>query len=128
MTIESVTDESKGDGVVETFRLWSDEVEKMRPEARAAIEAGRATLPIGEMADAQMTRDEQVAQQRASLAAVTFPLPETEEHDLGGVRCRVSRPDGPARGVYLHFHGGGMIAGTPELMDIPNHELARCRQ
>ena len=125
MTIESVTDESKGDGVVETFRLWSDEVEKMRPEARAAIEAGRATLPIGEMADAQMTRDEQVAQQRASLAAVTFPLPETEERDLGGVRCRVSLPDGPARGVYLHFHGGGMIAGTPELMDIPNHELAR---
>jgi len=110
---------------VDTFRLWSDEVEAMRPEARAAIEAGRATFPMGEMADAGLTRDEQVAQQRQSLARVTFPLPDTEERDLGGVRCRVSRPDGRAHSVYLHFHGGGMIAGSPELMDIPNRELAR---
>ena len=110
---------------MDTFRLWSDEVEAMRPEARAAIEAGRATFPMGDMADAGLTRDEQVAKQRQSLARVTFPLPDTEERDLGGVRCRVSRPDGRAQSVYLHFHGGGMIAGSPELMDIPNRELAR---
>ena len=26
------------------FRLWSDEIEAMRPEARAVVEAGRASM------------------------------------------------------------------------------------
>ena len=33
--------------------------------------------------------------------------------------------DAPARAVYLHFHGGGMVTGSPELMDIPNQMLAK---
>jgi acetyl esterase/lipase len=52
-------------------------------------------------------------------------VPEGTEVTIAGVRCRVFRPDGDARAVYLHFHGGGMIAGTPEMMDIPNRELSR---
>jgi acetyl esterase/lipase len=44
---------------------------------------------------------------------------------IEGVRCRVFRPDGPAAGVYLHFHGGGMILGAPEMMDVSNGALCR---
>jgi len=83
------------------MRLWSDEIEAMRAEARAAVEAGRA-----------------------SMAAVTFPQPDTEERVLGGVPCRILRPQQPPRAVYLHFHGGGMVAGSAAMMDIPNRELA----
>jgi acetyl esterase/lipase len=97
----------------------------MRDEARAAIDADRETFFAGDTPSPNLTRDELVARQRASLAAVTFPQPDAEEHELAGVRARVFRPDGAARAVYLHFHGGGMIAGSAALMDIPNRELAR---
>ena len=39
--------------------------------------------------------------------------------------CRVFVPEGPATAVYLHFHGGGMIIGAPEMNDVGN--LALCR-
>ena len=52
-------------------------------------------------------------------------MPEAVEQHIAGVRCRVFRPDGPTRAVYLHFHGGGMIAGSPEMMDFPNRALSR---
>ena len=106
-----------------TFRLWSDEVEAMRPEARAAVDAGQGFFPVRD-ASAALTREERVAQQRASHAQSTFPVPEADEREIAGIRCRVFRPDGPARAVYLHFHGGGMIAGAPEMMDIPNRDMA----
>jgi acetyl esterase/lipase len=34
-------------------------------------------------------------------------------------------PEGPARGIYLHFHGGGMVIGAPEMNDSANLALAR---
>jgi acetyl esterase/lipase len=105
--------------------LWSDEVEAMRPEARGAVKAGRELFPRDEAARAGMSRDERVAQQRAELASVTFPSDSAEARDLAGVPCRIFRPDGTPRAVYLHFHGGAMIAGSPALMDIPNQELSR---
>src|SRR5262245_5463412 len=100
-------------------------MEAMRPEARAAVEAGQAMFPRDEAARAGMSRDERVAQQRAELASVTFPVDTAETRDLGGVPCRVFRPAGDPRAVYLHFFGGAMIAGSAALMDIPNQELAR---
>jgi acetyl esterase/lipase len=107
------------------FRLWSDDVEAMRAEARAAVEAGREMFPRDEAARAGMSRDDRVAQQRAELASVTFPQETAETPALAGVACRIFRPEGDPRAVYLHFHGGAMIAGSASLMDIPNQELAR---
>ena len=52
-------------------------------------------------------------------------MPEAEAVEIGGVPCRVIRPDGAPRAVYLHFHGGGMISGSAAMMDIPNQMLAR---
>jgi acetyl esterase/lipase len=105
--------------------LWPDEVEEMRPEARAAVEAGRAMFPWDETGRAGMSREERVAAHRAELASVTFPSDAAEAREIAGVPCRVFRPAGDPRAVYLHFHGGAMIAGSAALMDIPNQELAR---
>jgi acetyl esterase len=107
------------------FRLWSDEVEAMRPEARAAVDAGSEWFPLGEAPDISLTVEERVAQQRASHAQAALALPDGDERQIAGVRCRVFRPERAPRAVYLHFHGGGMIAGAPEMMDIPNRALAR---
>jgi acetyl esterase len=106
------------------MRLWSDEIEAMRAEGRAAVEAGRSSMMLDLNAEANLSPVEQLAAQRASMAAVTFPQPDTEERVLGGVPCRILRPEQPARAVYLHFHGGGMVAGSAAMMDIPNRELA----
>jgi acetyl esterase/lipase len=110
---------------VQRLRLWSDEVEALRAEARAAVEAGRAMFPWDESARAEMSRDERVAQHRAELTSVTFESDAAEARDIAGVPCRVFRPARDPRAVYLHFHGGAMIAGSATLMDIPNQELAR---
>jgi acetyl esterase/lipase len=67
-----------------------------------------------------------VARQRAERRAMYAPVDEAVDRELAGVRCRTFAPDGePARAVYLHFHGGGMILGDPEMMDASNLELAR---
>src|SRR4029453_15971191 len=107
-----------------TLRLWSDEVEAMREDARAAVESGSEFFGARSSVEG-LSRDERVAQQRASHDSTMFTAPEAVEQHIAGVRCRVFRPDGPARAVYLHFHGGGMIAGSPEMMDIPNRQLSR---
>ena len=105
------------------MRLWSDEIEAMRAEGRAAVEAGRTSMMLDIQAG-DLSPAEQLAAQRESMAAVTFPQPDTEERVLGGVPCRILRPEQPARAVYLHFHGGGMVAGSAGLMDIPNRMIA----
>jgi acetyl esterase/lipase len=44
----------------------------------------------------------------------------------GGVlRVRVLAPEGDARGVYLHIHGGGWTIGAPDLHDADLGRLAR---
>jgi acetyl esterase/lipase len=109
------------------MRLWSDELEAMRSEGRAAVD--RALPPIlelmgrtGDSAAARETRsrDEQVAVARKSIELAYFPSPEADLREIAGVPCRVFTPAGPATAIYLHFHGGGMMIGAPEMNDIPN--------
>jgi len=109
------------------LRLWSDEVEAMRPEARAAVAASDGPFVSARRGQdvTGMSRAERIAQSRAEMQESTFPIDGTEERDIAGVRCRVFRPDVPARAVYVHFHGGGMVTGSPELMDILNQMLAK---
>ena len=108
------------------MRLWSDEIEALRPEAREVLARDFAAVEalIGErkpIAD----RDERVAQARASMAQAFTPLEGAIEREIAGVPCRLFVPDGDARAVYLHFHGGGMMVGAPEMNDIGNKELCR---
>jgi acetyl esterase/lipase len=90
-------------------------------EAFAEFLGGRdAGAPAPQADVAAIVRERRAHMDRHSLA-----VPEAQEREIAGVRCRVFTPEGRARGVYLHFHGGGMITGSPEMNDFPNRELAR---
>jgi acetyl esterase/lipase len=61
------------------------------------------------------------------MAATAMPAQEAVDETIAGVRCRVFRPqqaEAP-RALYLHFHGGGMIGGLPEMNDQGNLALSR---
>ncbi len=110
------------------WKLWSDDVEAMRAEARATVDAGP---PVGFRdgePDANLSRDERLRIEREFMDSQVVRAPEAIERQIEGVRCRVFMPDGPARAIYLHFHGGGMVTGCADMMDIPNLMIARDHQ
>lgn len=113
-----------------TFRLWSDEIEAMRPEARDAVAGGFARLAdlLGRGGTPPADRFERARAQRDVYQANFATSPDGEDREIAGVRCRVFVPDGRARAVYLHFHGGGMVVGMPEMNDVGNAMLARAHQ
>ena len=111
------------------MRLWPEEYEDLRPEAREMIGSLLGSMSddafgAGDMpADASV--EEKVARSRAALANFFTPVPEAEVREIAGVSCRVFVPEGPATAVYLHFHGGGMITGAPVMNDVGNLALSR---
>jgi acetyl esterase/lipase len=112
---------------VSSFRLWSDEIEQLRPETRKIVAEGFAAFSelLGRDHEPPEDRFERARQQRESHAKNFHVMPEVIEREIAGVRCRVAVPEGPARAVYLHFHGGGMVAGAPEMMDIGSVQMAK---
>jgi acetyl esterase/lipase len=115
---------------VSSFRLWSDEIEGMRPEAREVVAQGFAAFAdlLGRTDPPPEDRFERARLARAQHAKNFHPQPECVDRDIAGVRCRVVTPDAPARAVYLHFHGGGMVAGAPEMMDLGSVHMCRTYQ
>jgi acetyl esterase/lipase len=105
------------------IQLWPGEVDQLRPEARAAVKAGIGMFP-DRGGHEGLSTEERIRRQRAGMPQ--FPAKEAVDREIAGVHCRViPSPDLAARAVYLHFHGGGMVAGSPETMDLPNAGLAR---
>ena len=108
------------------MQLWSDEIEGMRAEARAVVEAGIpamiAALDGGEVPDDPR---QMLAFRRAAYSSNYVLSDRAIDREIDGVRCRTFLPEGQATGVYLHFHGGGMILGDPEMNDLGNEDLAR---
>ena len=82
-------------GRVGTFRLWSDEIEAMRPEARAVIEAGVAAMPIGEPA-ADLRSTERIAVARGH-GGHDVPARRHRGAVIAGVPCRIRRAEGTPR-------------------------------
>jgi acetyl esterase/lipase len=112
---------------VTALRLWSDEIDAMRPEAREVVAAGLAAFAemLGLGGTPPSDPFERAAAQRALRDGNFQTVPEAVEREIAGVRCRIFTPDGPARGIYLHFHGGGMVMGNPEMSDLGNRATAR---
>ncbi|MFM8304358.1 MAG: alpha/beta hydrolase [Actinomycetota bacterium] len=110
-----------------TLRLWSDEIDAMRPEAREAVAAGFGVLAemLGREGTPPSDPSERAAAQRATYDRNFPAAPEGTDREIAGVRCRLFLPDGPAQAVYLHFHGGGMVVGKPEMNDLGNRATAR---
>ena len=109
------------------MQLWSDEIDSMRDEARQVVAAGMAAMAEKFQALGTPPTDRQArVQQGRDLMARTYDVvPEAEVREIAGVPCRVFRPGGPATAIYLHFHGGGMMLGAPEINDAGNLELSR---
>jgi acetyl esterase len=111
------------------MQLWTPEMDAERAEARAAVESGIAAFAelLGGREPAAANSDvlEIVRRQRAAMQKAAFPVPEARPTTIDGVPCRVFVPEGRARAVYLHFHGGGMITGSPEMNDVTNQQIAR---
>ena len=105
------------------MKLWSDEVEAARDEIRGATSAMADAIKGDDEAAAALSVDQKVAQQRAIMAALEQPVEGAVERIIAGVPCRVLVPEDAATGVYLHFHGGGMILGRPAMNDATNHHL-----
>src|SRR5262249_18532528 len=109
------------------MQLWSREMEEERAEARAAVASGIAAFKDLLGGDAEDAGDALsiVRGRRAAMARYAFAVPEAQERTIAGGRCRVFVPEGRARAVYLHFHGGGMVIGSPQMNDVTNRELTR---
>jgi acetyl esterase len=107
------------------MQLWSDEIEEMRDEARQAVADGFAERMAALGNNGPLPSDPLIRAQerRAMFEKLMVTVPEAEDREIAGVRCRVLVPNEPAAGVYLHFHGGGMILGKPEMSDIDNQKL-----
>jgi acetyl esterase len=106
------------------MELWPAEFEGLRAEARRLFDAGAgAGAWPGEPPEPGYSLDETIRAHRAAVARSYDPRPEADERLLGGVWCRVFVPAGPATAVYLHFHGGGLTVGAPEMDDAANHAM-----
>ena len=100
--------------------------EAVAGEARAfnaKLEAMLATQPSVHTLPAELVR----AARRAGKGIFPPPvfLPDATWVDANGVKLRVVRPPGPARGVYLHIHGGGWTLGAADMQDLYLRDLAR---
>jgi len=104
--------------------LWPEEYEGLREEARASAQTIADLFGAGGPAAVPTDRDERVRSQREMMKALEVASPAGVDREIEGVACRVFRPDGAARAVYLHFHGGAMMLGSPLMNDVANADLA----
>ena len=103
----------------------------MRVEARACVAAGLDAInEVLGRSTAPTSADpiERARIQRERFEITYVPVPEAHERVIDGVPCRVFLPEGRARAVYLHFHGGGMMLGHPKMNDLGNRDVARRHQ
>lgn len=108
------------------MRLWTDEIEAARPEAREVVSAGmevvRAFLDDG--TEPPTDPVERVRHMRSLMSQTYQPHEAAVERPIAGVRCKVIDAPAEPRAIYLHFHGGGMIMGGPEMNETGNAALA----
>src|SRR4051812_25227143 len=95
-------------------------LEVMFPEARAAVEAAAADVPVWtEGYDVVAARE---ANRVAALEEPAEDVAEARDLDADGVRVRLFRPHGAAPGVVVHLHGGGFV-----FHDVDGHDRV-CRR
>jgi acetyl esterase/lipase len=104
------------------LRLWPEEFESMRPEARTVIAAWAAANPRPPRPADPMER---ILQARATFDSLATGSPMAQARDIAGVPCRVFIPEGRARGVYLDIHGGGLVLGSARTDDVANEARSR---
>jgi acetyl esterase len=99
--------------------LWDDELEAIRPQLRQEAAAFIASTPWRESDTATLAVEELVAAQRAMQlggAPSDRAIDRTIDGPAGPIRLRTFMHEQPD-GVLFHIHGGGWMAGSPEMMD-----------
>jgi len=85
------------------------------PEARAAVEAAAADLPVWtEGYDVVAARD---ATRTEALTEPAEDVAEVLDLDADGVRVRLYRPGDAAPGLVVHLHGGGFVFHDVDVHD-----------
>jgi acetyl esterase len=103
------------------MKLWPDEYEDLRAEAREMGEMIAGLLNEADAPDGSVDPAGRVEFMRGALAAMEVADPRAVDEEVAGVPCRTFRPEGATpTAVYLDFHGGGMMIGSPKLDDTRN--------
>jgi acetyl esterase/lipase len=103
------------------MKLWPDEYEDLRAEAREMGEMIAGLLNEAEAPDGAVDPAGRVEFMRRAIAAIEVADPRAVDEEVAGVPCRTFRPEGATpTAVYLDFHGGGMMIGSPKLDDTRN--------
>ena len=101
---------------------WPEEYEGFRAEAREVARSIRELY--GSVAeDRPSDPAARVEVQREMMAALEQSSPDGADEVIAGVPCRVFGREA-TRGVYLHFHGGAMVLGSPRMNDLDNARIA----
>jgi acetyl esterase/lipase len=104
--------------------LWDSEMEALRPMLRAEADTMLAGWPSLSN-DASLPIAERVAAHRSELLRNAPPSDKAIDRTIPGpagpIRVRTMVPD-TVDAVFLHIHGGGFVAGAPEMTDIL-HEI-----
>ncbi len=104
------------------MHLWDDELEALRPTLREEAAEMLRTWPSASE-DRDKPPAERIAAQRSARNMVIMLDESAVDREIPGpggpIRLRTFVPE-QVDGVLLHFHGGGWIVGTPEMMD-PMH-------
>jgi acetyl esterase/lipase len=103
------------------MKLWPDEYEDLRAEAREMGEMIAGLLSGSDAPDPAVDPEGRVEFMRRAVAAIEVADPRGVDEEIAGVPCRTFRPEGATpTAVYLDFHGGGMMIGSPRLDDSRN--------
>lgn len=110
------------------MRLWNDAIDANREEARALLEFLPSIEGLDESQHAgPLERAQAVRQAISTLVAQATPSTMAVDSTIAGpggeLPVRLHMPDTP-RGMLLHIHGGGWVAGDPTMADIQNDQMA----
>ncbi|MBV8159593.1 MAG: alpha/beta hydrolase [Acidimicrobiia bacterium] len=106
------------------MELWDDAMEAARPKLREETAAFLSSLPFRAADLDALPVEDWVARQRIDQLGGP-PSDRASDRTIAGpagtIRLRTFVPDDVA-GVMLHIHGGGWVAGSPEMTDLL-HEI-----
>src|SRR2546423_5461582 len=109
------------------MRLWSDDLEAMRPRLRKEADAFSASSK-SELDDPSLPVPERIARQRAAHDERVLRSERAVDREISGpagpIRLRTFVPD-QVDGVLLHIHGGGFVTGSPEMTDLLHEMLSK---
>jgi acetyl esterase len=109
------------------MKLWSDELEALRPQLREEADEFIASF-VDETDDPGLPTPERVARQRAAAEERVLRSEMAVDREISGpagpIRLRTFVPD-QVDAVFLHIHGGGFVTGSPEMTDLLHEILSK---